>query len=130
MAKPWFAALRAQPDGLFNGLSASAILNDRTRAAGPWYKGEMKYDPTIALRNLSVPALFVFGEDDDVVPVRESVAIIQDTLARSGYRDFSIKVFPAANHVIHVRASDGRGVFAAGYLDTTSQWLRTRVNVM
>jgi hypothetical protein len=64
-----------------------------------------------------------------VVPVRQSVAIIQDTLTQSGDRDFSIKIFPAANHVIHVRGSDGPGVFATGYLDTMSQWLRTRVTV-
>jgi pimeloyl-ACP methyl ester carboxylesterase len=126
MAKAWFTALKAQPDDLFKGLSASAILNDQTLRAGPWYKGEMSYDPRIALRKLSVPALFIFGEDDDLVPVRQSVAIIQDTLDRSGRRDFAIKIFPAADHVMHVRASDGNTVFADGYLDTMSHWLRTR----
>jgi dienelactone hydrolase len=129
MAKPWFSALKGQADGLFDGASASAILNDPTIGAGPWYRGEMRYDPRIALRKLSVPALFVFGEDDDLVPVRRSIGIIQDTMEQSGHADFAVKVFPGADHTIRVRASDGNRPFAPGYLDTMRQWLRARVHV-
>jgi dienelactone hydrolase len=125
--RPWFAVLRTEPDGLFNGVSSSAILKDPKLRDRPWYKGEANYDPRIALRQLSVPALFVFGEDDEVTPVPQSVAIIRQTLGETGHRDFEIRVFPGADHGLNARTQDGSRTFTPGYLDTMSGWLRTKL---
>ena len=125
-SKPWYRALQAQADGLF-ALSESAILHDPRVCSRLWFKHEINYDPTIALRKLSVPALFVFGEADELVPVGTSVEIIRRTLTESGARDFTIKVFPGADHGIRVAGADGGMPLAPGYLDTMRDWLRKRV---
>jgi fermentation-respiration switch protein FrsA (DUF1100 family) len=36
----------------------------------------MKYDPVATLRKLLVPALFLFGEKDELVPMGKSLEII------------------------------------------------------
>jgi uncharacterized protein len=92
-----------------------------------WFKVEMNYDPTIALRRLSVPALFLFGERDEVVPVGKSVGIICEALTQSGHPDFTIRVFFEADHGIRVSASDGTTRLAPGYLDAMRDWLRRKV---
>jgi len=125
-SRPWFVALQAQADSLF-ALSESAILDDPAQRSRLWFKREMNYDPTIALRRLSVPALFLFGERDELVPVGKSVEIISEVLTQSGHRDFTIRVFPEADHGIRVSGPDGSMRLAPGYLDTMRDWLRNRV---
>jgi len=103
----WFAGwgiAALTEDGLF-ALSDSAILDDPAMQSRSWFKSEMNYDPTAALRKLSVPALFIFGERDELVPVGRSVEIIRKTLAGSRAAGFTIKVFPGADHGIYVRRS-------------------------
>jgi pimeloyl-ACP methyl ester carboxylesterase len=125
-SRPWYAALQAQDDGLF-ALPEAAILNDPALRSRVWFKSEMNYDPTVALSRLSVPALFLFGEKDELVPVAKSVEIVKAALTQSGHRDFTIRVFPGADHGIRVSAPDGTRQLAPGYLDTMRDWLRTRV---
>jgi pimeloyl-ACP methyl ester carboxylesterase len=121
----WYAAIQAQQDGLF-ALSDSAILDDPSLRARWWFRQEMNYDPTVTLRKLSVPALFLFGEKDELVPVEKSIEIIRKTLTETQAHDFTIKVFPGADHGIYVDAPDGNRQFASGYLDTMKEWLRSR----
>jgi uncharacterized protein len=121
-SKPWLANLAAQQDGLFRR-GASDILHDEALRARVWYRAEANYDPRIALRKLSVPALFVFGDADELVPVSESVSIIESTLRESGHQRAVIKVLPGADHVIRVVQSDGRRTYAPGYLEMMEDWL-------
>lgn len=123
-SRPWFAALKEQPDGLFRR-PASEILHDTAMRSSLWFKVEMNYDPRIALRQLTVPALFLFGERDELVPVPKSVEVIRQTLTESGHPDFTIKVFPGANHTMQL-TSDGGYSFVPGYLETMKQWVQTR----
>jgi len=44
-------------------------IADSLHRGTPRYKQEMNYDPAIALRSLSAPVLFLFGEGDKLVPV-------------------------------------------------------------
>ena len=89
-----------------------------------WFRREADYDPTIALRALSVPALFIFGDQDRLVPVERSVEIIRDTLTRAGHRAFSIVVFPGADHGIRVTSASGTMAPAPQYFETMADWLR------
>ena len=73
-----------------------------------WFRLEADYDPTVALRALSVPALFIFGDQDQLVPVARSIEIIRDTLTRAGHRDFEIVVFPGADHGIRIPSAGER----------------------
>jgi pimeloyl-ACP methyl ester carboxylesterase len=122
----WFAALAAQEDGLF-ALSDSAILDNPSMRSRLWFQSEMNYDPTAALRKLAVPALFLFGAQDDLVPVTRSVEIIRKTLTGSAAADFTIKIFPGADHGIYVETPEGGRSLAPGYLDTMRDWLRKRL---
>jgi dienelactone hydrolase len=120
---PWFRDVAEQADGLFHQ-PASTILNDPALRERTWFRSEADYDPTIALRALTVPALFVFGDQDALVPVARSVTTIRETLTAANHRAFEIVVFPGADHGIRVRAGDGGRAFASGYLDTMERWLR------
>ena len=88
----------------------------------------MNYDPRIALRKLTVPALFLFGERDELVPVEKSAGMIRQTLTESGHRNFIIRTFPNADHGIRLDAP-GRP-FAPGYLEAMSQWLQAQTAVV
>ena len=121
-SKPWFGSLAQQDDGLF-ALPAAKILQYPPRRSRLWFQSEMNYDPTVALRKLTVPALFLFGDADELVPVERSVDIIRTTLKQSGHGDFTIRVFPGADHGIRVTAPDGNMQPAAAYLDTMRDWL-------
>src|SRR5262249_11198904 len=90
---PWFREGAAEADGLFTR-PASPILNDAALRERIWFRVEADYDPTIALRGLTVPALFIFGDQDALVPVARSVNIIRETLTAANHRAFEIVVFP------------------------------------
>jgi pimeloyl-ACP methyl ester carboxylesterase len=91
-----------------------------------WFRLEMNYDPRIALRKITVPALFLFGEKDALVPVPKSVEVIRQTLTESGHRDFTIKTFPNADHGIRLPSPYGGGLVDPGYLDTMRDWLHSK----
>jgi uncharacterized protein len=122
-SQPWFSALDDQSGGLF-GRPTNALLNDPAVRARVWFRLEADYDPTVALRALSVPALFIFGDQDRLVPVARSVEIIRDTLTRAGHRAFEIVVFPGADHGIRIPAGNGMSPQAPQYFETMATWLR------
>jgi uncharacterized protein len=122
----WFSAVNEQSGGLLSR-PTDELLNDVTVRNRQWYRFEANYDPTIALRGLKVPALFIFGDKDELVPVEPSAAIIRQTLTDAGDRAFSIVVFPGADHVMRVRSAEGGRTLAPGYLATVEDWLRTNV---
>ena len=66
------------------------------------------YDPRPALERIKVPVLALFGADDRLVPVEESVAVYREAVASELLR---VAVFPGADHRIQVcdvpRLSDG-----------------------
>jgi pimeloyl-ACP methyl ester carboxylesterase len=99
-----------------------------THAGNLWITQEINYDPVIALRRLKVPILFLFGEDDRLVPVDDSVRIIRDTLTTTRHPDFTIRTFPGADHTMHVADPDGSRRRDAEYLSAMRDWLRSRVN--
>jgi dienelactone hydrolase len=127
-SQPWFTAIQEQQDGLFHRTPVSGILKDSSLRERLWFKAEVNYDPRIALRKLTVPVLFVFGDKDQLVPVQTSIDIIRRTLTESGHRDFTIKTFPGADHGIRLESFDGRGQFAPGYLQTMSDWAHSKVS--
>jgi pimeloyl-ACP methyl ester carboxylesterase len=85
---------------------------------------ELRPEPTgRALRKLRVPALFLFGADDRLIPVERSVAAIRGVLAQSGHVDFTIQVFDHDDHGMH----DASGAIDPRYLDAMRNWLAGRV---
>ena len=126
-SRPWFAAVNEQSDGLLSR-PTEALLNDPALRRRQWFRSEVNYDPRIALRALSVPALFIFGDRDALVPVEPSLEVIRQTLTDAGHRTFSIVVFPGADHGMFVTAAEGRKTLAPGYLDAIESWLQKTLN--
>jgi hypothetical protein len=54
-------------------------------------------DPRTSLSKLSIPALWLFGEQDNLVPVDWSLPRL-DSLIREGHHNFSYKIFPNYGH--------------------------------
>ena len=121
-AKGWYAAVRAQRDDLFGSFERA-----KTERNNNWFKTEMNYDPVATLRKLKAPVLFLFGADDRLVPVPKSAEIIRQTLTDSGHRDFTIKIFPAADHGLYLSDATGSIRLAPGYEETMKEWVLKRV---
>lgn len=119
----WFSILDEQSGGLF-ARPTNVLLSDPAIRSRVWFRVEADYDPTVALRALSVPALFIFGDQDRLVPVERSVEIIRATLTRARRANFSIVVIPGADHGIRSRSADGTIAPTPRYFETMVDWLR------
>jgi uncharacterized protein len=126
-SKRWYAEVKAQQDRLFDALPPPAEVNAPVGRRILWFQQEMVYDPVPTLRALKVPALFLFGDEDRVTPVEESVAIIRRVQAENNNHDFTIKVFPHADHGMSIATNAGDRSIDPEYLETMQQWLRASV---
>jgi pimeloyl-ACP methyl ester carboxylesterase len=77
-------------------------------------------DPVNYWQQIKVPALLMFGELDDVVPVQVSAERIAAALKVAGNKDVTVKIFPKANHTIEQ---------APDFLDTMLDWTVKRVRI-
>jgi pimeloyl-ACP methyl ester carboxylesterase len=91
----------------------------------------MNYDPLPALGKVRCPLLAIFGQLDTLTPVAKTTANYREGLAVAGNKDYTIKVFPNADHALLVwpKSHDPFHwpVLANGYLDTMTAWLSKRV---
>lgn len=99
----------------------------------PSWKLQMDYDPKLALQKVKQPVLAVFGELDSSTPVAATTAVYRTALSQAGNRDYSIKVFPGADHALLVWSKPNDQahwpVLAAGYLDVMTNWINKHVGV-
>ena len=126
-SKPWYEEAKTQQDDLFGPLQTPSELGKAGNRSVSWFKQEMNYDPVPALRALRVPALFLFGGEDQLVPVKESVEVIRKVLTESGDRDFTIQIFPHADHGMYMVTGDAAGNVDPEYLKTMRSWLAAHV---
>lgn len=97
----------------------------------------LDFDPAPVWSQIKVPVLAFFGERDNVVPVQQSVARIEQSLKQAKNADVSIKVYPNADHIIkrpfgQRPNTGGRFDWARpvpGYLDMMIEWTLRRVDV-
>jgi dipeptidyl aminopeptidase/acylaminoacyl peptidase len=122
--KSWFPALASQ--GFPGALPDPSGMSERELM---WYRQEMNYDPVAVLEKVSVPILEIFGGEDEVVPVDESVEIMKRAFGRSGNKDVTFQVFPGADHAIQVFSRGGGHQFAPGYVETMIGWLEKRLDL-
>ena len=90
-------------------------------------EGKVDFDPEPVLERVAQPLLAIFGERDQLVPVARSVEVYERALTGAGNRDFTIRVFPGANHGIGLtdRQTEPEH-FAPGYLDLMAGWILER----
>jgi pimeloyl-ACP methyl ester carboxylesterase len=113
--KEWFTLLDRYPVKL--------PQEDDTWQAG----GEgLDFDPRLLWEKTARPVLAVFGEADKSTPTEESARRIESSLRKGGNRDYTIKIFPKADHGLWVLSEGGRFRWdrpASGWLDTMTTWL-------
>ena len=93
----------------------------------PSWKLQMGYDPKPALEKVKCPVLALFGELDTLTPVAETTANYRSGLDKAGNKDYTIKLFPDADHAMLVwpkpNAPTHWPVLAPGYLGTMTDWI-------
>ena len=93
------------------------------------YGEDIDFDPVPVFEKLDIPVLSLLGELDGETPVGETVATLE-RIKGEGSKDFTVKVFPGADHQIELPRRDGnRPRYAPGYLDTMVNWSLERVSV-
>ena len=125
--KRWYSQAKVQQDDSFGPLPTPAELSKPVGRSAIWFKREAVYDPVPALRALRVPALFLFGNHDQLIPVDESVAVIQRVLVGDKHRDFTIWVFPNVDHEMRLVTREATGAIDPEYLKTMHDWLSAHV---
>jgi pimeloyl-ACP methyl ester carboxylesterase len=125
--KPWYNEVKTQQDHLFEPLQKPSELTQRDHPNIVRFAREMHYDPVPALQALRVPALFLFGDQDQLIPVEKSVEVIRRVLAEDKPRDFTIRVFPNVDHEMRLAAGEAMGAIDPDYLKTMRDWLSTHV---
>jgi dipeptidyl aminopeptidase/acylaminoacyl peptidase len=82
------------------------------------YPGPHGFVPETALQNLEVPSLWLFGAQDDSIPVPLSIEILDSIIADQG-KDFTYIVYPNGDHSL---ADADTGAYYPFLLDALS-WL-------
>jgi uncharacterized protein len=121
---PWYNQVKDQQNNLFERLQTPADW-EKARSA-LWFREEIGYDPVPTLEKLSVPALFIFGAEDRLVPVKESVDAIQG-VSNAGKKGFTVVVFPHADHSLRLVTADSGRVLSPEYLQQMHDWLAHHV---
>lgn len=86
------------------------------------------HDPIPDALRLRCPHLALFGGADELVPVPDSIRLFSATVCdpHRHRAPLTIEVFPGADH----RMQTGSGTRPApGYLDTLTQWIKTRTGI-
>lgn len=102
-------------------------------------KQNWRSDASQQLKNINVPVLALFGEEDLNVNVNDSVATYRREFERAGHNDFTIKIFPNATHNLtkaNYRNTQlpglpdailinvlGDNIFSEGVLDYLADWV-------
>lgn len=99
-----------------------------------WMRFFLNYDPAIALTKVTCPVLVLFGEKDLQVPPLQNQKFIEDALRTAGNNDFTVKVFPDANHLFQEAGTGSPNEypqlpreFVPGFLDTVNEWILQKV---
>jgi dipeptidyl aminopeptidase/acylaminoacyl peptidase len=110
---------------MLNGPLADAMTSfpaarDHWRFA--WWRAVGDFDPVPYWRDLNAPALVVYGalDENDNVPVAESVNRLRDALAPERKPSHRIRVFPGMGHTL---VDPGTGWISSAFLDLLSTWI-------
>ncbi|MBA3673254.1 MAG: alpha/beta fold hydrolase [Gemmatimonadaceae bacterium] len=90
-----------------------AILQQASsRAASPWFRYFLAYDPAPALRRLRVPVLALNGTLDSQVPFDENLGAIRLALEAGKHRDHTLVALPELNHLFQPAKSGALSEYA------------------
>ncbi|MDQ3819037.1 MAG: alpha/beta fold hydrolase [Acidobacteriota bacterium] len=91
----------------------------------------MSYDPAPVWEKVTCPVLALFGGMDTAISVEENKARLKRSLKKGKNRNYKIKVFPKANHLMMMAkidsATNSDQQYVTGYFETIIAWLRKHV---
>lgn len=86
---------------------ASRTLDDLSQRLAGFRGASGDFDPRPFLEAMTMPGLWVFGEEDRVIPARESANILA-SLVRSRLKPFTVITVPAMDHGLrHIETGKG-----------------------
>ena len=94
------------------------------------YEGGPRAEPVEAFREVDCPVLAIWGENDAAFPPAQHRPPVERALEEGGNRDYTLRVFPNANHPVFELPPGGlirTTGFAEGYFDTITEWVLERV---
>jgi uncharacterized protein len=96
-----------------------------------WYWRGRTLDPGPWWREVHVPVLAIYGAADELIPARASAKAVERELRRGHDRDVTVRVFPAANHIIRTLPLVAGGKWdwpraAPGYMELVTRWVLER----
>jgi hypothetical protein len=102
----------------------------------PWFKYFLTYDPAPALEKVKCPLLALFGGLDMQVLADLNKKSMESALKKGKNKDYSIKVFPIANHLFLTSVTGSpseysklKKEFVPGFLNTMSDWILKHVTI-
>jgi dipeptidyl aminopeptidase/acylaminoacyl peptidase len=110
-----YSRLAGEDPGSLQGLSDADI--DRQFAA---FKGPHGYDPMSAIVAMRCPSLWILGERDRSLPVRQTIANLE-RVKREHRREIAIHVIPGVNHGLRNPVTGERTDIWGGIADWLAQ---------
>jgi len=104
--RPWFKSLGYEPE------PATAPIRTFDRHI-------LEYDPTADINALRIPALWIYGEADTIIPVKDAIAVIHRATSRPAPE---LVVLPRAGHSFTV-SDTAIPHLAHGYPDVVIRWI-------
>ena len=97
-----------------------------------WYKKTGNYDSTPFWAKVRVPVLLIYGEQDRLIPVSQSIFDIEHALKRAGNRDYGALILPRAAHNFTVNPEPGQPFewpqVAPGFAEIVTAWVNQRAS--
>jgi pimeloyl-ACP methyl ester carboxylesterase len=116
-----------------NTYTESMVKNQMAAAKSPWLRYFVSFDPVPVLEKVKVPVLALFGEKDLQVPAKQNAGPMENALKKAGNKDYTIKIFPNANHLFQEAKTGSPNEYAGlkkqfvpEMLDTISVWILNR----
>jgi hypothetical protein len=92
-----------------------------------FWRRTLFFNPTPIWRHLRQPVLALWGEQDKVVPPQQSAILIEQVLREAGHPDYTIRLFPEADHGIGTlrETVDGQQQWepVPGFVETIVEWI-------
>lgn len=102
-------------------------------AAPAWARSEIDADPAAPWGAISAPALVLFGERDDIVPVAASTARVREAFAHARRANARVEVVARADHALRLRLAPGEAYdfprALPGGIDTLLAWARQQAGL-
>jgi hypothetical protein len=105
------------------GLVAPAIAAQIRRNHGPFWKLNGRFDPLPFWLRLKVPALVLNGARDRNLPVRRSLAVIEEVRRRNPGADIAVKVFAGSGHGLE---EGGQAGIRSDCLRLMADWIKLK----